>query len=252
MKTKFIVLATLLLSNVALAQQKYSPVELNMDLPDETEETDLVEKGEVQFEFAYLHTSFAKGAQPSIGQGLFRYGLSGKLELRFLIEDGYARDRYLEETVQSTSPLALSVKFALLEDHKILPDITLVSYLKLPFTSKTSEQNPYWSPVLSLAFQNKFGEKWKFEYNPGAMQEPFGLTWSSFFNASLHYKVTNKTELFAEYYGQYSTSEDPQHNAGLGLSYQVNNILEFFAVTGTTVNYNPYNRFFSGGLAVRI
>src|SRR4051812_49274912 len=84
--------------------------ELNMDLPDETEETDLIEKGELQAEVAYLHTKFPEGAQPSIGQALLRYGLMEKLELRLLLEEGYARDKYMEETVQSTYPLAFSIK----------------------------------------------------------------------------------------------------------------------------------------------
>ncbi len=246
------ILFMVMVSQNVFSQDKQKMVELNMDLPDETEGTDLVEKDELQCEFAYLHTAFEKGESPIIGQGLLRYGLFKKLELRLLIEEGYERDKYFEQTVQSTSPLALSLKFAVIQDHKILPDITLAGYLKLPFTSKTSDQSQYWSPIFSVAFQNKIGKKWKFQYNPGVMQEPFGLSWSSFFNASLHYKVTDRTDVFSEYYGQYESGEDPQHNTGVGLSYQMNNMLAFYGVTGTTFNYDPYNRFFSAGLAIRL
>lgn len=238
--------------SVQSQEQKIHVPELNMDLPDETEETDLIEKGEVQVECAYLHATFNKGVQPSVMQGLLKYGLHSRFELRLFFEEGYGRDRYLEETVEATSPLALSFKWSLLKEHNVLPDVTLVGYLKLPITSHTREQNAYWSPIVSLAFQNKGGERWKLEYNPGLQQDPFGTSWTSFFNASLHYKVNDGLEIFSEYFGQYTASDPSCHNAGAGFSYQFNASWEAFAVAGTTINYSSTNRFFSTGLAFRI
>jgi hypothetical protein len=253
MKIVLTLVLSALVVNTCFSQNAPQPIkELNSDLADEIEEAKLLEKGEFQAEFGYAYTHFAEGPQPKIGQALLRYGLLKKFELRFLIEDGAARDRYLEETVESTSPLAFSFKFALLEDHKVLPDITLISYLKLPFTSHTSEQQPYWAPIVCVTLQNKFSDKWKLQYNPGIMQEAFSKEWLSFFNASLHYMAGEKTEVFLEYYGQYQAGKDPQHNAGLGASYQLNNFLEFFGVAGTTLNYNSYNLYLSGGLAMRL
>lgn len=226
--------------------------EINADLPDETEETDLLDKGQLQVETAFLYNHFFSDASPKIVQSLIRYGLFNYLEARLLIEDGYARDKYLEETVQSTAPLALSTKISLLKDHSILPNITLVGYLKLPFTSRTGEQLPYWAPNVSLAFQHKFGDKWKLEYNVGGQQEVYSTDWVEFFNASIHYKVADRLELFTEYYGQYQTSEDPQHNVGFGAFYQINNYLGFYAVSGSTIQYKPHNYFVSGGIVVRL
>src|SRR5690349_6969943 len=89
--------------------------EMNVDMPDETEETDLLEKGQFQLETAFLHNGYQKGSSSNIGQAMLRYGLAKPVELRLLIEDGDMRDKYLDETVQSTYPLALGTKVTLVK-----------------------------------------------------------------------------------------------------------------------------------------
>lgn len=253
---KTILISGLLLCFAGAGAQEQTPGQgsraITADLPDETEETDLLEKGQLQAEIACLHTGFDKGIQPTIIQGLLRYGLLERLELRALIEDGAGRDRYMEETVQSTAPLALSAKVSLLKDHAVLPDITLVGYLKLPFTSRTKEQLPYWSPNLSLAFQNKLSDAWKLEYNMGAQQEAYSTDWAGFANASLHYRTEERFEFFIEYYGQYQKGESPFHNAGFGLFIQANSSIGFYAVAGRSIEYQPANYFVSCGAAFRL
>lgn len=249
------IIAFLVLHAAILAAQDKAPNRslpaINADLPDETEETDLLEKGSLQAELAYLYTGFDSGVQPSIGQALIRYGLSERLELRALIEDGRGRDRYMEETAQSTAPLAVGAKLSLLKDHAVLPDITLVGYLKLPFTSRTRTQLPYWSPNVSLAFQHQLSETWKLEYNAGVQQQAYSTDWAGFVNASLHYKTEEGVELFAEYYSQYQNGEAPKHNAGLGLFMQVNKYAGFYLVGGRSIHYQPVSYFVSGGIVLR-
>lgn len=225
--------------------------EMNVDLPDETEETDLVQPGQLQIESAFLMNHYKNDKRSYIGQGMVRYGVSERLELRLLVEDGRGRDRYLDKTVQSTYPLAASAKVSLVKDKKGLPDISFVSYVKLPFTSHTSEQKRYWSPIFLAAFQNKLGEKWKLEYNAGVQQEAFGTNWSWLANASLHYKLLQPLEVFVEYYAQYQQLEAPQHNAGGGVAWQINDMLEVYVAGGSTVHYEEPNWFTNGGIAVR-
>ena len=240
-----------------LAQQdtvgKKKLVEISTDLPDETEETDLIEKGSWQLETAVLLNRYKQGANSVIGQAMLRYGILDWLEVRLLIEDGRQRDKYMEETVQSTYPMAASAKIAILKDVKGLPDITIVSYLKLPFTSHSSEQKAYWSPIVLAAFQNKFShDKFKLEYNVGGQQEAYSADWVAFTNASLHYKLTEQLEVFTEYYAQFQSGEAPQHNIGGGVSFQLNNMLEFYVYKGSTVYYESTNDFYNGGVAIHI
>ena len=224
---------------------------MNVDLPDETEETDLVGKGELQIETAFLFNSYKDSKKSFIGQGMIRYGLSHRLEVRMSVEDGKNRDRYINETVQSTYPLAASAKASIIKDINGLPDITLVGYIKLPFTSKTKEQTRYWSPLILAAFQNKLSEKWKLEYNWGIQQEAYSANWVWTGNVSLHYKIVKPLEVFTEYYAQYDKGSPPQHNVGGGLAYQINKALEVYVAGGSTVHYEESNYFMNGGLAVR-
>ena len=226
--------------------------EMNVDLPDETEETDLVKKGQWQLETSVLYNTYKTDKASLIGQALLRYGVSQALELRLLVEDGRQRDTYITSTVQSTYPLAASAKVLLLKDKRGLPDIAFISYLKLPFTSRTKEQQNYWSPIFLLAFQNEWDNKWKLEYNVGAQQEAYSTSWAALGNIALHYKIIDPLEVSAEYYAQYQPGEAPQHNIGAGLAYEWSKHIEIYASAGTTIFYNEANHFINAGIAVRL
>ncbi len=247
----------MLMTSAAFAQgpgkQTRKPlIEMNIDMPDETQEPDLVGKGIMQIETAYLHNFYKEGKRSAIGQGLFRYGLSDYVELRLLVEAGSQLVRYMEETVQSTYPAAASAKIRLLKDRKNLPDISLISYLQLPVYKVSKDKKAYWSPIFIFAFQNEFGEKWKLEYNVGVQQQAYSTQWAWIGNTSVHYKLVEQLEVFAEYFAQYQNKENPQHNLGGGLAYQLNNYLELFAMAGGTVNYEQSNHYINGGVAFRL
>ncbi len=226
--------------------------EMHVDMPDETEETDLIEKGQIQLETSVLYNRYATLPNSIIGQAMLRYGVHKRIEVRLLMEDGKNRDTYIEKTVQSTAPMAIGAKVALLKDHCWLPDMTLVSYVKLPFTSRSKEQKNYWSPIFLLAFQNKVGEKLKIEYNAGIQQEAYSANWMWLANTSVHYKITDPFEVFVEYYAQFQQQELPVHNAGIGFAWQLNNTLEVYAATGSSIASENTNSFASGGIAIRL
>jgi len=199
-----------------------------------------------------LYNRYKHAPSSLIGQALLRYGIAERLELRFLVEDGRQRDQYISETVQSIYPLALGTKIALLKDVKGLPNITLVSYLKLPFTSRSSEQKIYWSPSVLLAFEHKIGDKFKLEYNVGAQQDAYDTDWEMLGNLALHYKLTQKLELATEYYARYQPGENPSHNIGGSISYEIGNALEVYLSGGSTLYTEEQNHFFNGGVAFRL
>jgi hypothetical protein len=250
MKRLTLLLVCLAVQYGSYAQSKLK--EMNVDMPDETEETSTLDKGEWQVETAMLLDKYYDGGTSAIGQAMVKYGVSDKLELRLLVEEGRNRTRYMDETVQATYPLSLSAKVKLLEDQPVLPDISLVTYLELPLLAHNRVQKQYWSPIVLLAFKNEFGEKWKLDYNVGLQQEPESTEWVWLGATSLHYKVTEHWEVFGEYFAQYQGGEEPQHNVGLGIAWQLNNHFELYGAAGSSVNYTEYNRFVNAGLAVRL
>src|ERR1044071_8737698 len=76
--------------------------EMNTDRPDQTDETHVLNKGQFQFETGILYNDFDTGRSAYINRTMIRYGISKILEAGLLIEQGSERDRYIEETVQST------------------------------------------------------------------------------------------------------------------------------------------------------
>ncbi len=253
MKLALIILL-LLISYPAVAQEGQSSnvPEIHVDLPDETEEPELIEKGTLQFETQVLFNKYENSNNSYIGQAMLRAGLLKNIEGRLLFEDGRNRDTYIEKTVQSTYPLAASLKIAIVKNHSWLPDISLVGYLQLPVTARSREQSIYWSPIFIAAFQNKIGEKFKLDYNVGIQQEAYSTKWVWLANSTLHYKVLDKLEAFAEYYAQYSYNTEPEYNIGGGLALQTGRHIEFYISAGSSIFSEYYNHFFSGGMAYRI
>jgi hypothetical protein len=246
-----IVTIVLVLSGCAL--QLYSQEkEMNTDRPDQTEEPDVVGKGKFQLEAGVLYNDFDTGRSALINRTVMRYGVSKKWEVGMLIEQGQERDRYIQETVHSTYPLAIRVKGVLLENHAWLPNITVIGYLQLPYTSFHTKGGWRRSSSLLAAFLHEAGAKWKIEYNAGFQQEAFepDITW--LVNGSIHYKATEKIELFAGYYSQLKSHEAPFHNIDAGISYKIKENIQIDLAGGSSILYDNANRFLTVGLAIAV
>lgn len=245
----FFVLA--LHTHIVLGQQKEKEDEMYVDMPDESEETNVLKKGEGQVETAFLHNKYKEGPHSSISQLLVRYGAGRRVELRILSEQGNHLHRYIEETVQSTYPLSIGTKILLVEGEKAKPSIAFVGYLNLPVTIHGKSKD-HLTPIFLAAFQNEFTEKFKLEYNGGIQQSAFSKEWSELVNASVHYKLLDPLEVFFEFFAQYQHHASPENNLGGGVAYQFAKNLEFYVSGGRTIGQSEYNRFISGGLAIRI
>lgn len=243
-----VIMIMLLQSSRIFAQDE----KMHTDWPDQSEDVQVMRPGQVQFESGLLYNNFEEGENAFIAHELIRFGVIKKLELRLLIEDGKQRDRYIEETSQSVYPMSLSAKYSLLADHEWLPDITLVGYLKLPFTSRTSDQKAYWSPAFVAAFEKELTKKLKLEYNAGIRQNAYDKDYAWIGTAGLLYDIAPKWEVFAEYFAQYQDGEAPQHNIDTGLLFDIRKNLQLDLAVGTTIFYDEPNRFMSIGFCYRV
>jgi hypothetical protein len=183
---------------------------------------------------------------------MLRYGISKKIEVGLLIEQGRERNRYIEETVQSTYPLAVRIKAAVLENHNWLPGITLIAYMQLPYTSLQTKGGWRRSPSLMAAFLNEAGTKWKIEYNAGFQQEAFNTDINWLVNGSIHYKATEKVELFTGYFSQFVAHKAPFHNADAGVSYKIKDNIQIDLAAGSSILYEEPNKFITLGFSIAI
>lgn len=226
--------------------------EMNTDRPDQTEEAHLVNKRQLQVETGLLYNNFDTGHSALISRTVIRYGISKKWEVGLLVEQGRERNRYIEETVQSTYPLALRFKASLLKKHTWLPDITLIGYLQLPFTSQDTEGGWRRSASLMAAFLHEAGSDWKIEYNGGFQQEAFGADITWLVNGSLHYKLTEKAEVFAGYFSQFQSQKDPFHNIDAGISYKIKENMQIDLGAGASIFFDTPNQFLTMGFSIAV
>jgi hypothetical protein len=255
MKTKtdrfIFVLFNTLLSAVAPCYL-YAQSEIETDRPDQAENTHVISPKEIQFETGFMLNRL-EHQNEYIGSGLLRYGLKGNAELRLLIEDGKGRDTYIEETAQANYPLALSGKLALLKDQKLLPDITLIGYVKLPFTSHTSQQAKYWSPACIFAFQNKASEKFEINYSAGIKWDSFDPQHVYTGNVSLQFKIFQKVQFFTEYFGQYQKGDRPSHNTDAGILVLLTDNMQLdFSAGASIFSAQHPDHFLSVGFSFRL
>jgi hypothetical protein len=223
---------------------------MDTDRPDQSENAHVLEPKELQVETGVLVNTYSEGKSSVIGSGLIRYSLIGGIEARILVEDGKGSKRFFKETAQGRFPASFSTKFGLLEKHKWLPDITLVSFLNLPFFSDTDE-NKLWAPAFVFALEKKLS-KMTIEANAGIKWDAFKIGHNYQASASLNYELSDKWKLFNEYYGQYEQGERPMNNADAGLLFIINDNLQLDLAAGSQIFATHHNPFGTLGFSFRL
>ncbi len=226
-----LILGHLVLYPTIASAQEY----INADRPDQTESPFVMGKHSMQVESGILYNHFDKHPYAMISRGLIRYGISQWMEARLLIEQGYHRDVYINETVQSSYPLAASTKILIARDIKWKTAVTLVAYLGLPFTARTKSQEKYWAPCVLMAFGNKLNQTFSIEYNLGMKQNAFDSGYGYLINTSFKYFFTKKFQGFTEYYGQLTPDQHPNHNLDTGFMYTPYIDIQFDVAVGTRI-----------------
>lgn len=251
---RLILFAVILLVSSSLVQAQDTSKPMEAARPDQTEGTHAVDRGNLQIETGTFYTRFDTGAHSFTGRLQIRYGLHDHAELQLLVEDGRQRDRFIDETVQSVYPLALGTRINFLEDHPLLPNITFVGYLKLPFTNRSSEQKVYWSPTAIAAFSKELGKQKQFEleWNAGIKQEAYGKEISWLGSAALEYYLTKHFYVFGEYFAEYQNGESPNNNIDGGAAWLITDNFQIDIAGGTTINAEQASQFVTAGIAYRL
>lgn len=243
-------LYTLLLSvtfSPAIAQDK-----LQSDMGDQNAQ--LLKNNETQVEAAAICNRFAdRSPSTFIGSLFFRYGLTKKLELRALVQEGYNRDKFMEHTMQSFNPVSVGGKVSVLQDKKYLPDIALSGYVNIPLDAHTSEQSIHWSPALFVILEKELGNnQWDFIANTGFQQNSFNkdVVWQAV--GRIKYQGMQHMDLTLEYMENYQSHEHPSHCLDIGYAHDFTDNFEINASAGSTIFTDDANQFVSIGLSLRV
>lgn len=224
---------------------------INTDRPDQTEGTHVISPGQVQLEADFYYNEFQEEQAALISSSLLRVGLHKCAELRFVVEEGRQRDVFIDQTTQGVYPLSVGTKVSLLHEHDWIPNISLISYLQLPFTTKSSDYPMQWSPAFILATEYDI-DKLSIDLNAGYKGNAYDPKGSAVGSLAFRYEWSEKLQSFVEYFGQYATQAHHMHNADFGVMYLCSETVLLNASFGHSLWAEAYNRFMMLGVGVRL
>lgn len=221
------------------------------DRPDFTEATVTVGKGIAQIEFGYTYIDTGDSDTHSLGEPLLRYGILAEwLELRLGIFP-------LEENGESGfSDLYFGFKIALTPQDGLLPEMALIPQTFAPtgsnaFTSDGWQPGVNWiygweiNDSLSTAGSTQINRRFE---DSGDDFLRLAQSWTV--ALSLTEKVGAYTEWFALFPLESGAAEN-EHYINGGLTYLINNDMQFDVRVGWGLNEAAEDFFAGAGLSVR-
>jgi len=231
----------LLLTDSAFCQES---IPINTDRPDQSDGVYTLPQHDLQLETGLIYGNASGGY--FLHNTMLRYGLLTKTELRLAIDYG------LRQNAGAILPVSLSVKQAMLGQKGIIPAITAVGSIGLPF-SATSNARPGKVPAtLVLAFENEISDQLSFSYNLGSFSDGGNSHLNWLVTANIGYSPLEKYSFFAEYFSSFVPGLRSEHNVDVGLSWLLKNNLQLDLAGGTGIFRGPEkSQFITTGISCR-
>lgn len=171
-----LVLIFFLVFNVSIVFANIKP-ELLTDRPDITESATVVPFRCLQIESGFIYENILRSASQDLtyitfNTTLFRYGVSKLIELRLGIEylGNYNNNKVMMSEISEigTGPLYLGMKIQVAKENQLLPEISAIPGISLPFTAYRPFRSEYIEPELVFAFSNTLNDWLSLGYNLGS------------------------------------------------------------------------------------
>ncbi|MEI7965953.1 MAG: transporter [Chitinophagaceae bacterium] len=237
------------LCSVHVLAQGTEPI--NTDRPDQSDGTYILPTKMIQIESGIIFSQTDRQLSDIIQTSMLRYGIAKKWELRLLTNEGFSGIPVIAKNSFGFYPITLSAKHALVDQKGMIPAITLVGYLKIPFAASKNNQLNYWAPSILLAFQNDLSDKLSVGYNAGLSWDGIEKKNSYLFTVSVGYSVSRQLSAFGEYFSNYSSLFSPSHNVDFGLEYLIKPTLQLDIAGGTSLFDNGASIFETMGVSYR-
>jgi hypothetical protein len=230
------------------------------DRPDFTEASSVVGLGVLQLETGYTYTYDNDGTDRTIGhtypETLLRYGvLANWLELRLAYTYGDEDTNGL--TAAGSDDLYLGFKIGLTPQEGWLPEMAVIPQMTVPTGSSNRSDdevlaglnwlygwdvNDFLSTAGSTQFNRSLDEVTADGYTEWAQ------SWT------LGFSLAERVGAYTEYYGFYPSGADtasPEHYFNGGLTYLINNDMQWDIRGGTGLNDEADDYFFGTGVSIR-
>jgi hypothetical protein len=230
-------------SAMALAQDR-PPIAT--DRPGFSDGSNLVAPGVFQFETGFFRTQVGSSVTTSLGDGLLRYGVNEKFELRLIgLAYGFApgTEQWLEPSV--------GFKFRLAQQPRA--EVTLVGQTTVPVGAGNLRSNE-WNPTFKIAATTPVGRD---TWGGNLVFARLGTGESRFDQYALSVfvgrPVTASTALTAELWAvdKVSRGGPGAGYASLAVTHLLNNDTQLDLRLGTGLNQRRDGWFLQGGISVR-
>jgi hypothetical protein len=216
------------------------------DRPDQTEGVFIIPKGYFQLESG-IHVEANKQNTTTylIPTNLLKFGLHKRVELQSVLELNYSKSGGL-----GLLPVSLGFKANLLKQNGIIPQFALIGRYKFKGIATVNYKDVRNSPLIILAFENIFQEKFALGYN-------LGLSWNGvtsnpnyIASLSLGYTLDEQSTFFLELFNENEAGFNYQL-VDLGYIFTINNKVIIDFCGGKFLGKTDQNYFFTLGLTTR-
>ncbi|MFN8362099.1 MAG: transporter [Candidatus Kapaibacterium sp.] len=234
------------------------------DRPDQTEAPPLTPKGWFQFEFG-IQSEFDEDKDTKVktqstlyNTTLWKYGLTKSIELRLITEFGEdkvtfknAKNEDTTTSVSGLNPITVGLKIPLQKEQGIVPDISLITHLELPYIGSEDFRPEFVIPRFRFLFAHTLSETFSLSYNLGGEWEDGTSAATGIYTVSLGMSLAERLAMFVEAYGFTKEKSFPDHRFDAGATYQLTNDLQFDTSGGFGLTERSPDYFISAGFSLR-
>jgi len=266
-RLRHLAVAAVLLFGLASAGYAGGTVpELVTDRPDQTESSETVRPGYVQFEFGWTHAEDDEAidvTSDSLPETLVRVGLADHVELRFGF-GGYVWEEVdgpgaTSVTSDGAADLDIGLKWKLWEEAGWTPKTAVIAGTTLP-TGAGAMSSERFDPSLRLACEHTLTEVLGLGYNVAANwaseEDAVGdrdTKASVAYTVVLGVALTNELGTFVEFFGEALTGQGkPANSIDGGFTYALADNLQIDVLGGVGVSEAADDWFFGAGLVWRL
>lgn len=242
------------------------PENIVTDRPDQTEAPQLTPVGYFQVEIGSQSeydnnkTDNVNTQSTLYNTTLWKYGVTKNFELRLITE--YAADKMqftsnsdLGDTVISYNgfnPIAVGSKIGLQKEHGIIPSISLITHLELPYLGSENYKPANIIPRFRFLFAHSLSDRFTFSYNLGAEWEDGSSVSTGIYTASLGASLFGNLSMFVEAYGFLKENSAADNRLDGGFTYVINNDIQLDCSGGIGLSEISPDYFISAGVSFRI
>jgi hypothetical protein len=206
-----------------------------------------LEKGEIEFDWELAH----ENNNPQLGTIIYpnlavRYGISDRLEINTEINNVTAYSKGISPGVKTSGlePVSFGINYLILKDSGNRPSLIFSGQVAIPWMTSTAFSAQYYAPTIELLAQQQTSKKNVVGLSGGLFWDGFSWAADFVYNLNDTYQFTPHWSLSLEIFG-YLGKNRPLNYADAGVSYTVNQRLQFGCVAGFGLSSAAYTNYFA-------